>query len=141
MDTIEVQFFTLEELKEIQLGTLIPAAIKMGIPESAGAKRDTIIGMVFVAQNDNPEVVADMREHLQDIAERHRTVSQGGNAPDPKVPRQRSAVGGAVQKVWDIAEKMKTSPRKEVIGACVAAGININTAKTQYAKWKGQQKG
>ena len=37
--------------------------------------------------------------------------------------------------VWDIADKMPGSKRKEVIEACVAAGIAYGTARTQYQHW------
>jgi len=48
-----------------------------------------------------------------------------------KAPRKE----GAVAKVWAIANKMKGKARKDVIDACVKAGINVNTAKTQYQRW------
>lgn len=35
-------------------------------------------------------------------------------------------------RVWEIAEQMKGKTRKEVIAACVAAGITYYTARTQY---------
>lgn len=41
--------------------------------------------------------------------------------------------------VWDIAEKMKAknsdARRKDVIAACVEAGVALNTARTQYQLW------
>lgn len=42
---------------------------------------------------------------------------------------------GAVATVRRIASKMKGKTRKDVIAACVAAGVNENTAKTQYQRW------
>src|SRR6266566_2767145 len=42
---------------------------------------------------------------------------------------------GPVAMVWDIASKMPKAERKDVIAACVAKGINIHTAKTQYFRW------
>ena len=128
--------FDLEELRGVELGVLIPIALKMGIPEAAAAKRDTIVGMVFVAQNHHPGVAERMREKLMEIRGRHTTVSR--TAAQAK-PRQRSAVGGSVSMVWEIADAMKSSPRSEVIAACIAKGININTAKTQYYKWSKEQ--
>lgn len=37
-----------------------------------------------------------------------------------------------VKLVWEIADKMWGEPRKDIIAACVAAGIAYNTARTQY---------
>lgn len=37
--------------------------------------------------------------------------------------------------VWDIADKMPGAKRKEVVEACVAAGIAYGTARTQYQHW------
>ncbi len=39
------------------------------------------------------------------------------------------------KKVWDVADKMPGAKRKEVIEACVAAGIAYGTARTQYQHW------
>ena len=39
------------------------------------------------------------------------------------------------QVVRRIASEMKGRPRREVIEACVAAGVKPTTAKTQYQKW------
>lgn len=52
-----------------------------------------------------------------------------------QVVRARSAVQGAVKMVWEIADDMFGKPRSEVVAACVRAGINENTAKTQYQRW------
>lgn len=48
----------------------------------------------------------------------------------PKRPRN-----GAVFKVWEICENNKSQKRKHVIAICVEAGINYNTARTQYQAW------
>lgn len=42
--------------------------------------------------------------------------------------------------VHGIARKMADSSRKEVIAACVAAGVAYNTARTQYQRWYSNQK-
>ena len=47
-----------------------------------------------------------------------------------KMPRN-----GNCKKVWDIADAMAGARRKDVIAACVEAGINLGTAKTQYQLW------
>ena len=44
---------------------------------------------------------------------------------------------GPVAQVWAIAEKLgPKAERKDVIAECVAAGVNINTAKTQYFRFQ-----
>lgn len=52
--------------------------------------------------------------------------------------RERSTVEGAVGVVWDIAAEMfaQSKTRKEILSECVAAGVNINTARTQYQAWR-----
>lgn len=51
----------------------------------------------------------------------------------PKAPKATKP--GAVAKVWEIASSMPKAERKEVLAACAKAGINENTAKTQYQRW------
>src|SRR3989442_14524225 len=44
---------------------------------------------------------------------------------------------GPVAQVWQIATKLGLkAERKEVLAACVAAGIHPATAATQYYRWK-----
>jgi antitoxin (DNA-binding transcriptional repressor) of toxin-antitoxin stability system len=46
---------------------------------------------------------------------------------------------GVVAKVRAIFESMKDKPRKEVIAAAIAQGMNKNTVNTQYSRWiKGE---
>lgn len=46
---------------------------------------------------------------------------------------------GSVQHARIIFDELKGKARSEVIEACVAAGINKNTASTQYHKWHKEQ--
>jgi hypothetical protein len=46
---------------------------------------------------------------------------------------------GKVAHARIIFEDMKGLPRKEVLSACTGAGINVNTAKTQYHRWKNEK--
>lgn len=39
------------------------------------------------------------------------------------------------KKVWSIAESMPGASRKEVVQACIDAGIGAGTARTQYQAW------
>jgi hypothetical protein len=50
--------------------------------------------------------------------------------------RSRSEGDSPVKRVWAMAESMPGASRSEVVAACVAAGINKNTAGTQYFHWK-----
>jgi len=59
---------------------------------------------------------------------------------DSKNGVTRPGEGTTCRRVWDIAsklsnEKKEWATRKEVIEACVNAGINKATAMTQYGKW------
>ena len=64
----------------------------------------------------------------------------------PRAQRERSTTEKPVQVVFRIASEMygahdgplDTDFRRAVIAACVAAGVNPNTAKTQYYHWKKQ---
>jgi len=53
---------------------------------------------------------------------------------DPLRPRL-SSCELPTKKVWHIADSMPGAKRKEVIEACVAAGIAYGTARTQYQHW------
>lgn len=55
--------------------------------------------------------------------------------------RARSKVDGPVSVMWDLlcACGQRLS-RKEVIAKAVDAGVNINTARTQYTIWKNTEK-
>lgn len=42
-------------------------------------------------------------------------------------------------RIWEIADDLKTKQgfanRNEVVAACIAEGINVNTANTQFSHW------
>lgn len=44
----------------------------------------------------------------------------------------KSACDSPVKRVFQIADSMQGKKRSEIIAACVEAGVNIHTAKTQY---------
>jgi DNA-directed RNA polymerase subunit M/transcription elongation factor TFIIS len=50
--------------------------------------------------------------------------------------RNKSEVSKPCNLVWDIADKMEGAKRKDVIEACVKAGVAFYTARTQYQLWK-----
>ncbi len=47
---------------------------------------------------------------------------------------------GPVARVWQLASSMPRAKRKDVVAACVNAGVNIHTAKTQYQRWSHRKK-
>lgn len=50
--------------------------------------------------------------------------------------RNRSEVKRPVDIVWGMCRDMPGATRNEIVDACVALGVNINTARTQYYKWR-----
>lgn len=51
--------------------------------------------------------------------------------------REKSKVKGAVGVVWDICkDMMPEATRKDVIAACIEAGVAANTARTQYQAYR-----
>ena len=53
---------------------------------------------------------------------------------------RESSVLRPCKQVFHIADSMQGASRKEVIEACVNAGIAFNTARTQYQNWSSVQK-
>lgn len=49
--------------------------------------------------------------------------------------RAKSDVESPTKLVWKIADEMVDAPKKDVVAACVAAGVNASTASTQYYRW------
>lgn len=48
---------------------------------------------------------------------------------------KKKSSSGAVAKAWTVFNKHPKAERHEVLAACAKAGINSNTAKTQYQLW------
>lgn len=57
-----------------------------------------------------------------------------------KKPRELSTVKNPCQVVWDICNANPTASRKQLLDACVSAGICFGTASTQQARWRKQTK-
>lgn len=53
--------------------------------------------------------------------------------------RERSTAESPVKLVHRLADEMRGQPRKDVIAACVAAGVNKSTANTQFYHWQKAQ--
>lgn len=62
-------------------------------------------------------------------------------AKKEKVGGEKQPRNGACKKVWDMADSMAGAKRSEVVSACVEAGINLGTAKTQYQAWFASKRG
>jgi hypothetical protein len=54
--------------------------------------------------------------------------------------RGKSAIGSPCRIVWDIAGEMEGARRKDIIQACVEAGVAYYTARTQYQKYREAMK-
>lgn len=52
-----------------------------------------------------------------------------------KVSTDTKPRNGNCAKVWEIADSMGGAKRKDVVAACVEAGIALGTAKTQFQHW------
>lgn len=48
----------------------------------------------------------------------------------------KSKVKDPVHFVWDTCDKMKGAKRKDVVDACLKAGVAFYTARTQYQNWR-----
>ena len=70
--------------------------------------------------------------------ETRKEIKQSSNGSIPKL--NKSEIERPCDRVWAIADEMKGSRRKNVIAACVAAGIAYYTARTQYQQWKQTKK-
>lgn len=58
-----------------------------------------------------------------------------------KATGEKKPRNGACKRVWDMADSMPDAKRSEVVSACVEAGINLGTAKTQYQAWFASKRG
>lgn len=50
--------------------------------------------------------------------------------------RNKSTVKKPVDIVWGMCKDMTGASRDEIVEACVALGVNISTARTQYYHWR-----
>ena len=86
---------------------------------------------IFTAEGAKP-VKYDPREVTPDEEAKAKRTRYTTAAP----AREPSTAGSPTKKVWEIADSMPNAPRSEVIAKCMEAGINKNTAGTQYSHWK-----
>jgi hypothetical protein len=114
-----------------------------------GNQRDWIVvgNIVGYYPGDPPELTS--REQFvqqQPLPSTTGVVPPWTMAQQPKPPTIPSPVNsvqsagrvvrsGSTKRVWEIADSMPGAARSAVVAACVAEGINKNTAGTQYAHW------
>lgn len=81
------------------------------------------------------EVIGE-EEYTEEDAKHHEEVT--GEAPETAdgKDRNKSCIENPCQLVWNIADEMEGARRKDVIEACVKAGVAFYTARTQYQLWK-----
>ena len=82
---------------------------------------------------DLGQALAESGETLDDLkdADAKANASMGLQGAKPRL----SSVIRPTKMVWDIADSMPKASRKEVMEACVAAGIAYGTSRTQYQAW------
>ena len=61
-------------------------------------------------------------------------LTQGGSTEG--TPRERSTAESPVQIVHSLCREMEGASRDTIIAECLKRGVNINTAKTQYYRWR-----
>lgn len=54
--------------------------------------------------------------------------------------RERSTIEKPVEVVHRLCDEMEGASRDEIVAACVAQGVNENTAKTQFYRWQKKQR-
>lgn len=87
----------------------------------------------------DPTDVAEMEveEHFHSVTEAEHAEHRGEVA-------NKSTTERPCKRVWIIADDMLAAnpevKRKDVISACIAAGVAFYTARTQYQQWLGVRK-
>lgn len=83
---------------------------------------------------ESGESIDDLKD---DVAPAKAKAEPNGDALANKIAMgwKLSSTEKPTKKVWAIASEMPGKSRKEVIEACIAAGIGAGTARTQYQAW------
>lgn len=82
---------------------------------------------------DLGQALAESGESIEDLKEADAKANASMGLQDAK-PRLSSVIR-PTKMVWDIADSMPKASRKEVMEACVNAGIAYGTSRTQYQAW------
>lgn len=83
------------------------------------------------AELEMPADVVAEQVAAEAAAERQANASMGVAGAQPRL----STAIRPTKLVWEIADTMPKASRKEVMAACVAAGVAYGTARTQYQAW------
>lgn len=98
-------------------------SVTVRIPESDGS------GWERTPWSHGTDVIPTTREALNS-----QSLGSSGEA------RNRSTADNPVERVHQICAELGVAKRDEIWARCVAEGININTAKTQYYVYRKKQK-
>jgi hypothetical protein len=117
-------------------------AIKVSAEEKKVARAKAIKEMVaFASKVLTPVEPVETTSHSEPAAP--ETVSKPAAEAIPQL--KASTLESPSKAVWGIADEMHTANptvrRVDVVRACVAKGIALNTAKTQYQRWFTAKKG
>lgn len=110
-----------------------------GRTEARAAKvAENLSGKILKASEVAFEVVAPaVEEHFHSVTEAEHAEHRGEVL-------NKSTTERPCKRVWIIADDMLAAnpdvKRKEVITACIAAGVAFYTARTQYQQWLGVRK-
>lgn len=84
-----------------------------------------------------PWVIDAVKEAIEKAnGRRGKSPSQQGTDTTPSDDTDE----GPVAKVRRIAQAMAGASRSDIIAACVEAGVNVHTARTQYQRWHATHK-
>ncbi|MGD9729609.1 MAG: hypothetical protein AB7V39_24985, partial [Nitrospiraceae bacterium] len=86
------------------------------------------------------ESTATIVQYLSQFAQSEAVPMPSYSEPPAQVPYPRPKPGTITGRVWEIADEISkrtgSAERDEVVKACIAEGINVNTASTQYSYWR-----
>lgn len=107
---------------------------------------DGIYTVRVILENEPTELTNEDRDILEPFAVVYTPRSEPITGPSKTGPRAKmkpysewesSDVDGPCAVAWDIFDDIgRSHPRKEVIKACVDAGVHKNTAGVQYRRWR-----
>ena len=109
-----------------------------GRTEARAAKvAENLAGKILKASEVTFEVIVPAEEHFHSVTEAEHAAHRGEVA-------NKSTTERPCKRVWIIADDMLAAnpevKRKDVIAACIAAGVAFYTARTQYQQWLGVRK-
>lgn len=115
--------FVTEGDRPVKKGVVVVRITKQELAELEG---DDVIPAEFVVEPITPSLWDD----------KDKGEAKPGGAPASLGSRAKSDVESPTKLVWKLADEMVGADRKDVIAACVEAGVNKSTASTQYYRWQ-----